>query len=157
MHMVSAGSPAPDFTLPDQKGNFHSLQEFTGQWLIVYFYPKDDTPGCTKEACSFRGAFPQFRQRTIAVVGISKDNTLSHKKFSDKFHLPFPLLSDTNKTTIKAYGVWGKKKFMGKEFEGILRTTFLIDPKGIVRKVYKNVNPDKHALEILQDQKSLLV
>lgn len=142
---------APEFTLLDQNGVEHNLTEYRGKWVVVYFYPKDDTPGCTKEACSFRDNFEGFKNRGITVFGISKDSQASHKKFVDKFNLNFSLLSDESLETIKAYESWGEKKFMGKVYDGILRNTYVIDPQGIIRKVYENVKPDEHAQEILRD------
>ena len=153
--MLAVGSQAPGFSLPDQDGNTYSLESFRDQWVIVYFYPKDDTPGCTKEACSFRDMFHELKQHGIQVIGISKDNVNSHKKFVEKFQLPFLLLSDTEKTTIQAYGAWGVKKFMGREFDGILRNTYLIDPEGKIAKIYEKVKPDEHAQEILKDWEQL--
>jgi len=146
---------APNFSLPDEKGITHTLAEYTGKWVIVYFYPKDDTPGCTKEACNFRDSLAELKKLGVVILGISKDSVASHKKFAEKYHLNFPILSDESKDTIKAYGAWGKKKFLGREFEGVLRTTYLINPKGEVAKVYKKVNPQMHATEILEDMKTL--
>ncbi len=142
---------APDFQLSDQNGQVHTLQEYKGKWLIVYFYPKDDTPGCTKEACSFRDHVREFSNKNISIVGISKDSVSSHNKFSEKYHLSFPLLSDPTAEVIKAYGAWGKKKFMGKEYEGIIRNTYLINPRGETVKTYENVNPLTHVKQILKD------
>ncbi len=142
---------APDFSLPDQNGKVHTLSDYRGKWVLMYFYPKDDTPGCTKESCVLRDAFPELQKLDCVVFGISADSEKSHKKFEEKYKLPFTLLSDSLKQVVGLYGVWGKKKFMGREFEGILRTSFLIDPKGILRKVYENVKPPKHADDVLQD------
>lgn len=142
---------APLFTLPDQDGKTQALSDFRGSWVILYFYPKDDTPGCTKEACSFRDAQPVYREKGIQIVGVSKDSVASHRKFADKYHLSFPLLSDETKEVIKAYNAWGEKKFMGKTFEGTLRKSFLIDPDGEIRKEYPKVDPLAHAQEILKD------
>lgn len=145
--------PAPDFSLPDETGKLHSLKDYAGKWLVVYFYPKDDTPGCTIEACSFRDGRDDIAEQTGAqIVGISKDDADSHKKFISKHRLTFPLLSDENGDVIKAYGAWGKKMF---GVEGILRKTFLIDPNGQVRKVYGRVTPVGHADKVLEDLKSL--
>ena len=144
---------APDFSLPDQDGTIHTLQQYAGKWVVVYFYPKDATPGCTKEACNFRDG-REFLESTGAIVlGISKDSVASHKKFADVHKLNFTLLSDTSTNTIKAYGAWGKKKFMGREYEGIKRNTYLINPKGEIEKVYENVNPMTHINEIYKDLK----
>lgn len=142
---------APNFTLPDQHGKIHTLSNYKGKWVLLYFYPKDDTPGCTKEACGIRDNFPKFKKLSAVVFGVSADSTHKHKKFVDKYDLPFTLLSDENKEVIKQYGVWAKKKFMGREYMGILRTSFLIDPKGKIAKIYENVKPDIHAEEVLKD------
>lgn len=150
-----AGKQAPFFVLPDQNGEEQSLAAHLGEWVILYFYPKDDTPGCTKEACSFRDGYAELRKEGITVFGISVDSVKSHLKFAEKYSLPFPLLSDEEKKVVERYGVWGKKKFMGREYLGIARTTFLIDPNGVIAKVYENVKPDEHAVAILADLKSL--
>lgn len=142
---------AADFMLPDQIGKTHSLKDYVGSWLILYFYPKDDTPGCTKEACNFRDFREQFREKGIEIVGVSKDSVKSHQKFRDKYGLNFTLLSDPDHKVIEQYKSWGKKKFMGKEFEGTLRNTFLINPEGEIVKEYLGVDPAKHATEILND------
>lgn len=147
------GKKVPDFSLPDQAGTMHTLSESKGKWVLVYFYPKDDTPGCTKEACSFRDNFPKFSKMGIQVYGISVDSVKSHKKFVEKFELPFTLLADEKKEVVEAYGVWGKKKFMGREYMGIARSSFLIDPEGKIAKVYENVKPEVHAEEVLEDVK----
>ncbi|MDB5182586.1 MAG: bcp [Candidatus Saccharibacteria bacterium] len=147
---------APDFSLPDQDGAMHSLKDYTGKWLVVYFYPKDDTPGCTKEACNFRDARDAIAEYGNAeVVGISKDNVRSHKKFADKHKLNFTLLSDQDHTTIQAFGAWQPKKFMGREFMGIMRNTYLINPEGKIAKSYESVTPESHAGEIISDLKEL--
>jgi len=145
------GTKAPDFTLPDQNGAVHTLSDYHGKWILLYFYPKDDTPGCTKEACKIRDAFPKFKKMDVVVFGISADSVAKHKKFTEKYELPFILLSDENKDIVKKYGVWAKKKFMGREYMGILRTSFLINPKGVIVKIYENVKPDAHVEEVLQD------
>ena len=152
---LQSGDPAPDFTLPDQNGKLHSLAANRGRWTVVYFYPKDDTPGCTIEACGFRDAWATFKREKIQVWGISADSVAKHAKFATKFELPFTLLADEDKEVVKKYGVWGKKKFMGREFMGINRVTFLIDPKGQIAKVYEKVKPENHAEEILADRKKL--
>lgn len=144
-----------DFALPDQEGKIHKLVDYKGKWVLVYFYPNDDTPGCTTEACSFRDNFDEFKKRDVVVLGISKNNTKSHTKFAQKFSLNFPILSDESLETIKAYGSWGKKKFMGREFEGTLRNSYLIDPKGEIVKSYEGVKPNEHVEEILMDLKTL--
>lgn len=153
--MIAVGQPAPDFTLLDQDGVPVTLSAQLGSWVLLYFYPKDDTPGCTKEACAIRDAEPDFSSLAARVFGVSADSVASHKKFAEKYHLPFPLLSDEEKAVVNAYGVWGKKKFMGKEYEGILRTSFLINPEGVVARVYENVKPAEHATEVLADLKML--
>lgn len=142
---------AKDFTLLDQDNKEHSLKDYRGKWVIVYFYPKDDTPGCTKEACSFRDSYHEFEKRNVIILGISKDSVKSHKKFAEKYHLTFPLLSDHDATVINEYDAWGEKKFMGKTFMGILRNTYLINPEGDIEKIYDNVDPLTHASEILHD------
>lgn len=141
--------PAPDFKLNDQQGKQHSLSDYKGQWLVLYFYPKDDTPGCTIEACSFRDGRDEIAEKTGAeVVGISKDDAKSHQKFAESHRLTFPLLSDEAGSVIKAYGAWGKKIY---GLSGILRKTYLIDPEGQVRKVYGRVTPLGHANQVLKD------
>ena len=147
---------APDFKLSDQDGKIHSLSDYQGKWLVIYFYPKDFTPGCTKEACSFRDSDREFSKMGVNIVGISKDDVSSHKKFTEKYHLNFPLLADPEHKTIEAYGAWGKKKFLGREFFGTIRSTFLISPEGEIVKEYKNVNPIIHSSEILEDLDKLL-
>jgi peroxiredoxin Q/BCP len=142
---------APDLSLPDQDGNIHTLKKLRGTWVLLYFYPKDDTPGCTKQACAIRDTFPSFKKLKCAVFGISVDSGKSHKKFEEKYSLPFTLLADTDHEAVTAYGVWGKKKFMGREYEGTVRTSFLIDPQGRIAKVYENVKPEQHAEEVLAD------
>lgn len=147
---------APSFSLPDQDNNIHSLDDYQGKWLIVYFYPKDDTPGCTKEACGLRDSQSEFARLGVSIIGISKDSVKSHKKFAEKYNLHFPLLSDPDHTIIEAFGSWGTKKFMGREFTGILRNTYLINPEGEIHKEYKNVDPLTHAGELLRDLQTLL-
>ncbi len=156
MTAIHEGSPAPEFSLPDQDGAMHSLSESRGTWVLLYFYPKDDTPGCTKEACMIRDAFPDFSAVKARVFGVSVDSVESHKKFAEKYGLPFTLLADTGKETVHAYGVWGKKKMMGREYEGTLRTSFLIDPEGTVAKIYRDVKPEIHAAEVLKDLRIFL-
>ena len=146
---------APSFSLADQDGKMHTLEDYKGKWIVLYFYPKDDTPGCTKEACNFRDGLQKFTDRNIQILGMSKDSVKSHKKFADKFHLNFPLLSDESTQTIQAYGAWGKKKFMGREYDGILRNTYLINPEGEIVKEYLNVKPEQHANEILKDMEEM--
>jgi peroxiredoxin Q/BCP len=147
---------APDFTLKDQDGFERTLTEYDGRWVVLYFYPKDDTPGCTTEACSFRDARDLIAELGNAVViGVSRDSVAKHRKFADKHDLRFTLLSDPEAETIKAYGAWGDKKFMGREFEGIKRNTYIISPKGEIVKTYEDVKPQDHALAIIDDLKSL--
>jgi thioredoxin-dependent peroxiredoxin len=147
--MLKAGSTAPAFTTTDAAGNTIRLKDFRGQKVALYFYPKDDTPGCTKEACSFRDAFTDFEERGIKVLGISTDNEASHAKFANKYKLPFTLLTDTEHSISEAYGTYGEKKFMGRTYMGVKRTTFLIDEKGKIRKIFEKVKPDEHAGEVL--------
>jgi len=146
---------APNFLLKDQNGDKHGLEDYKGKWLILYFYPRDNTPGCTKEACGFRDNLDEYKTRGVEVVGISKDSEASHKKFESKFDLNFTLLADPELNIIKAYGAWGKKKFMGRDFEGTLRNTYVINPKGEIVKKYEKVDPKIHAKEILEDIESL--
>ncbi len=153
--MITIGMNAPDFSLPDQDGAVHTLKEYKGKWLLIYFYPKDNTPGCTKEACSLRDLFPNFRKQHMEVVGVSADSVASHKKFALAYNLPFTLLADTERDMIQAYGVWQKKKFMGKEYMGIVRSSFLIDPKGKIAKVYEKVKPELHGKEVEKDLQGL--
>lgn len=141
---------APNFSLPDQAGTIHKLSDYKGSWVLVYFYPKDDTPGCTKEACSFRDLSEEFKKKHIIVLGISKDSVESHKKFSTKYTLNFPILSDETTKVLKAYKAWGLKKFMGKEYEGTYRNSYLVNPEGEIVKVYNRVNPLTHAKEVLE-------
>ena len=148
---LKIGDTAPGFTLPDQEGKEHSLSQYKGSWVLVYFYPKDDTPGCTREACALRDHLPKFGRLKALVFGVSADSVASHKKFAQKFKLPFPLLADGEKKVIQAYGVWGEKQFMGKKYFGIHRSSFLIDPKGKIAKVYEKVKPEVHAEEVLRD------
>ncbi len=153
--MLEPNTLAPSFTLPDQEGNSHSLSDFKGSWVILYFYPKDDTPGCTKEACTFRDNNAVFREKGIVILGVSKDSVKSHAKFGEKFGLTFPLLSDESAEMIRAYEAIGEKKFMGKTFIGVHRISYLIDPTGMIRKVYPKVNPSEHAAEILTDVETM--
>lgn len=147
---------APDFSLADQNGITHSLGDYTGQWLVLYFYPKDDTPGCTAEACSFRDEREVIETTGHAkVVGVSKDSVASHKKFADKHHLNFTLLSDPDHKIIEAYDSWGLRKIMGREFMGTQRNTFIIDPAGLIAKKYEGVDPRTHAVQIIADLKEL--
>lgn len=142
---------APSFSLEDQNGSTHTLEQYKGKKVLLYFYPKDDTPGCTTEACSFRDNYKTLSDTGLVVLGVSKDSVKSHKKFADKYDLQFPLLSDTEGTVCEAYGVWGKKKFMGREYMGIMRQSFLIDEKGNLAKIYETVVPKEHAEEVSRD------
>ncbi len=153
--MLNQNSKAPAFALPDQDGVKRTLAGYRGQWLLLYFYPKDDTPGCTKEACMIKENFSEFKKLGIAVVGISKDTVMSHRKFADKYKLPFTLLADTDTGVMQDYEVWAKKKFMGREYMGTLRASYLIDPKGTIAKVYAAVEPAGHADQVLADLKQL--
>lgn len=147
--MVKEGASAPDFKVKNTEGETVRLKDLRGRKVVLYFYPKDDTPGCTKEACSFRDAFSDFRKRGIEVLGVSTDSEASHKKFTAKYKLPFTLLADTDHAVADAYGVYGEKKFMGRTYLGVRRVTFLIDEKGKVKKVFEKVKPDEHAQEVL--------
>ena len=148
--MLKEGTTAPAFKTTDANGAPVRLKDFRGQKVVLYFYPKDDTPGCTKEACSFRDAFSKFKHRGIAVLGVSPDGEKSHQKFAAKYKLPFTLLADTDRSISKAYDVYGEKKFMGRTYMGVHRTTFLIDEKGKIRKVFAKVKPEEHASEVLK-------
>jgi peroxiredoxin Q/BCP len=146
---------APDFNLPDQNGKNHSLKDYQGKWLVLYFYPKDNTPGCTTEACNFRDERDAIAEYGNAdVIGISKDSVASHKKFADKHNLNFTVLSDEGHKIIEAYGAWVPKKLMGREYIGINRNTYLINPEGNIVKEYIGVNPKNHAVEIINDLKA---
>lgn len=146
---ISAGIPAPHFELLDDINTLRKLSDFRGKNIVLYFYPEDDTPGCTKEACNFRDDYSAYEKAGIVVLGVSPDNVESHVKFKKKFQLPFPLLADEGHKICDAYGVWGPKKFLGKEYEGVLRTTFLIDGNGNIVKVFEKVRPAEHSAEVL--------
>jgi thioredoxin-dependent peroxiredoxin len=146
--MIEVGIKAPDFTLPDQDGKMHKLSEYRGKPVVLYFYPKDDTPGCTKEACSFRDNFAQFKKAGIEVLGVSTDDPKSHIKFREKYHLPFTLLADIDKKVVNEYGVWVEKTNYGKKYFGTARTTFLIDKSGNIVHVFEHVKPEEHAQEV---------
>jgi len=148
--MVKEGSTAPAFKTTDANGETVNLKDYRGQKVVLYFYPKDDTPGCTKEACSFRDSFSKFKKQGIVVFGVSPDNEASHKKFAAKYQLPFTLLADKDRSISETYGVYGEKKFMGRTYMGVHRTTFLIDEKGKIKKVFEKVKPDEHASEVLE-------
>jgi thioredoxin-dependent peroxiredoxin len=147
--MLKEGSKAPAFSTTDGDGNKVNLKDYRGEKVVLYFYPKDDTPGCTKEACSFRDSFSDFKKRGIKVLGVSPDNEASHKKFANKFKLPFTLLTDPEHKIADSYQVYGEKKFMGRTYMGVLRTTFLIDEQGKIKKIFNKVKPDEHAEEVL--------
>jgi thioredoxin-dependent peroxiredoxin len=147
--MIEAGSPAPDFTLTDQNGKRVTLSKLKGSPVVLYFYPKDDTPGCTKEACGFRDGIAEYKRKGAIVLGVSPDSSESHAKFAKKFDLPFQLLADTDRKTCEAYGVWKEKSLYGKKFMGVERTTFVIDAKGIVQKVFPRVKVEGHTAAVL--------
>ena len=147
--MLEVGIKAPEFTLPDKDGNTVSLSDFVGKKVVLYFYPKDNTPGCTRQACAFAAAYEGFKAKDVVVIGISKDSVASHLKFAQKHDLPFVLLSDPELQAIQAYGVWQDKKLYGKVSMGVVRTTFIIDEQGNIEKVMPKVKPDTNAAEIL--------
>ncbi|WP_304130369.1 thioredoxin-dependent thiol peroxidase [Ignavibacterium album] len=148
--MIEEGKKAPDFTLPDQDGNKVKLSDFKGRYIVLYFYPKDDTPGCTKEACSFRDTFPEFNNVDAVILGVSPDSVSSHKKFAEKYKLPFRLLADEDKKVIEKYGVWKEKSMYGKKYMGVERTTFVIGPDGRIKKIFPKVKVDNHHQEVLE-------
>ncbi len=148
--MLDVGMQAPAFTLADQGGNMVSLSDFLGKKVVLYFYPKDNTPGCTRQACAFADAYNPFKEKNAVVIGISKDSVSSHRKFAEKYGLPFILLSDPDLTAIKAYGVWQEKKPYGKASMGVVRTTFLLDEEGKIMKIISKVKPDTNASDILK-------
>ena len=144
------GSAAPAFKTTDADGNTMKLADFRGQKVVLYFYPKDDTPGCTKEACSFRDAFADFKKRGIKVLGVSLDNETSHQEFAKEYKPPLSLLADTDRSISEAYGTYGQKKFMGRTYMGVHRTTFLVDEKGKIKKIFGKVKPEEHASEVFK-------
>ncbi|PAW90065.1 MAG: thioredoxin-dependent thiol peroxidase [Pedosphaera sp. Tous-C6FEB] len=146
---LKVGDLAPAFTAPTNGGQTVSLADYAGRHVVLYFYPKDDTPGCTKEACAFRDAFADFTKRGVVVLGVSADSVKAHDKFVLKFRLPFPLLADEDKRIVQAYGVWGEKSFMGRRYQGIHRVTFLIGPDGRIKQIWPQVKPAEHAAEVL--------
>ncbi len=146
---ISAGIPAPEFELLDDTNTLRKLVEFRGKNVLLYFYPADDTPGCTTEACNFRDDYSAYEKADVVILGVSPDDVKSHVKFKQKFQLPFPLLADEGHKVCDLYQVWGPKKFMGKEYEGVLRTTFLIDRNGMIARVFENVRPAQHSAEVL--------
>ena len=147
--MLEVGMKAPDFTLLDKRGNSVSLSDFLGKKVVLYFYPKDNTPGCTRQACAFAAAYKGFKAKDVVVIGVSRDSVASHLKFAQKYDLPFILLSDPELQTIQAYGVWQEKKLYGKVSMGVVRTTFIIDEQGNIEKIMPKVKPDTNAAEIL--------
>ena len=147
--MIEVGTKAPDFTLKDKDGKEVSLSDFLGKKVVLYFYPKDNTPGCTRQACAFAGAYEEFKTLNVEIIGISKDSVASHVKFAEKYNLPFILLSDPERVAIEAYGVWQEKKMCGKVSMGVVRTTFIIDEQGNIETVMPKVKPDTNAQEIL--------
>ncbi|WP_035041176.1 thioredoxin-dependent thiol peroxidase [Catonella morbi] len=149
--MLEVGTKAPDFNLPDQNGNMHSLSEYKGKKLILYFYPKDSTPGCTKQACGFSERYPLFVEKGVEIIGISKDSVASHKKFEEKNGLGFTILSDTELAAINAYDVWHKKKMAGREYMGVVRTTYLIDEEGIIIRANDKVKAEKDPENMLSE------
>ncbi len=155
--VLDVGDSAPDFTLPNQDETPVSLANFQGQWVVLYFYPRDNTPGCTKEACGFRDRNTDYQSRKVTILGISPDTAKSHQKFIEKQTLPFTLLSDPESEVARAYESYGPKKFMGKEYEGVYRQTFIIDPQGQLAKIYRKVKPAEHAEQVLQDLEQLQV
>jgi peroxiredoxin Q/BCP len=146
---ISVGDLAPDFRLQDENQNWHELSDYRGKPVILYFYPNDDTPGCTKEACGFRDDYTEYKERDIVILGISPNTSRSHKKFINKYQLPFTLLADTDHQVGELFESWGKKKLMGREYDGMLRKTFLIDPDGRILRIFDNVKPAEHSREIL--------
>lgn len=148
---IASGIPAPEIELMDDMNVMRKLSDYRGKYVVLYFYPKDDTPGCTKEACNFRDDYSAYEKAGVVILGVSPDSVASHAKFKNKFQIPFPLLADEGHKVCDLYGVWGPKKFMGKSYEGVLRTTFLIDPVGKIEKVYEGVRPAEHSAELLAD------
>jgi len=148
MHL-EVGQNAPDFSLPDESGALHSLVDYAGQHVLLYFYPRDNTPGCTTEACNFRDDYSQYKDANVVILGVSPDTLASHLKFKNKYQLPFTLLADVGHSVCELYGVWGPKKSFGREYDGVHRTTYLIDPKGNIQQVFKKVSPAKHSAEVL--------
>ena len=153
---LSIGDKAPAFSLPDQDGKVHALKDYAGKVVLLYFYPKDDTPGCTVEACTIRDSWSKFKKAGVVVLGMSVDTVVKHKKFADKYDLPFTLLADVDREVVNAYGVWAKKKFMGREYMGIKRWSFLIGTDGKIAKIYEDVKPADHADEVLTDAKAMV-
>lgn len=148
--MLEVGTKAPEFTLPDQNNQLHSLKDYRGKKVVLYFYPKDDTPGCTAQACGFGDLYPQFMEKNAVILGVSKDTVESHKQFEEKYHLPFPLLADVEKEVCEAYGVWVEKNMYGKKSFGIARTTYLINEEGIIEKVFGKVKAEENPNDVLE-------
>lgn len=149
MTTIKVGDPAPDFVLKDERGFKHSLSAYKGQPVVLYFYPKDDTPGCTTEACNFRDDYTAYEDADVTILGVSTDTEKSHLAFKEKYQLPFSLLADVNNEVVNLYGVWGKKSMYGKEYEGIHRTTFLIDAEGRIARIFEKVKPSTHSDDVL--------
>lgn len=152
---LESGNPAPGISLPDETGTVRNLSDYRGRAVVLYFYPRDDTPGCTTEACNFRDDYSAYQQADVVILGVSPDQSGSHAKFIEKYSLPFPLLADEGHKVCDLYGVWGPRKFMGREYEGVLRTTFLIDKHGKIARVFENVKPADHSAEVLAAIQSL--
>jgi thioredoxin-dependent peroxiredoxin len=155
MTKLKEGILAPGFKAHDQNGKEHKLSDYRGKFVLIYFYPKDDTSGCTKEACSIRDAWPDFKKLKVQVFGVSIQDEKSHKKFADKYKLPFTLLVDTDKKLVEKYGVWAEKSMYGRKYMGTLRQSFLVDPKGKIAKIYEKVNTETHAIDVLEDLRKL--
>lgn len=153
--MLDTGTKAIDFTLPDELGNEVHLSDFIGKKIVLYFYPKDSTPGCTKQACAFKSSYDEFKREDIVVIGISKDSSASHKKFKEKYELPFILLADTERQVIEAYDVWKEKMLYGKKYMGVMRSTYVIDEQGIIIKTFEKANPANNASDILSFIKNM--
>ena len=151
---LKKGTIAPEFELSDETGTIRRLSAYRGQPVVLYFYPKDDTPGCTTEACNFRDDYSEYQRAGVVILGVSPDSVASHEKFKKKFELPFPLLADEEHKVCQAYDVWALKKYMGREYMGVLRTTYLIDPEGIISSVFEDVKPAEHSKEILDEMTS---
>jgi len=146
---IEAGITAPEFVLPDENEKVHNISDYLGKTVLLYFYPKDDTPGCTTEACNFRDDYSAYQEADVVILGVSPDSPTDHKKFKAKYALPFTLLADTDHQVCELYGVWGPKKYMGREYEGVYRTTFIIAPDGLIQEVFEDVKPAQHSTEIL--------
>ena len=154
MNLLKENIKAPDFELMDQEGKTHKLSDYKGKWVLLYFYPKDDTPGCTKEACAIRDSWAEFKKKNAVVLGVSVDSVKSHNKFHKKYKLPFTILADEEKKIVNQYGVWGEKKFMGKTYQGTNRVSYLISPAQKIVKIYEKGKPEMHAEEVLSDIES---